>query len=310
MENQTKKKSRNQLRRKQQIFIWGWLAIPLISWIMWYWVVNAQSFIQAFQDPDTGAWSMINFKGVWDSITTKMTATGAYGSLRMAMKNTLKYFFVNVFVQYPIQIVVCYFLYKQVKGYKLFRYIFYLPGILPGLALVYVFKIFVANGGPIDSLMQLFGSSLPADGLLSSPDTATNTIMIYVVWTCVWGHMLLLSGAMYRIPVEMLEAARLEGVGPWRELISLILPLIWPTLSTLVVLTCTSILSQGGPILLFTGSNQYAGTTTISFWIFSKTLYNGEYNLVSATGLVMTVIFCPIILLLRKLLDKIPAVEY
>lgn len=307
-----KKKIKNEYRIKQLQFVWGWLALPIISWLIFYWYVNFRSFVQAFQDPASGAWSMINFNNVWGSITS---GTNAHGSLAEGFINTMRYFLVDIFVKYPIQILVCYFLYKRIKGYKAFRYIFYLPAIISGVAWAGVFKEFISPSGPVGNLFNTLGINMPQNGFLKTPETATGTIIAYSIWLCVYGHMLLLCGAMNRIPIEVLEAARIEGIRPFRELISIILPLIWPTLSTLLLLTCTGILNASGPILLLQPDTYTYGTTTLSYWIFDKVYAGGvtsagQYNLVSAAGLIMTVIAFPIVMGLRKLMNKIPSVEY
>ena len=308
-----KKQSMNSFRKKQLIFVWGWLVIPIISWLIFYWYVNFASFTQAFQDPITGEWSMVNFQEVWKSITA---GSSSQNSLAIGFKNTMIYFFVDVLIKYPIQIVVCYFLYKQIWGYKFYRYVFYLPAIISGVAIAGMYKQFIAADGPMGELLTFFGVNIPRGGFLGNPETATWAIVAYTIWTCVYGHMLLICGAMNRIPIEVLESARLEGVTPMRELLSLILPLIWPTLSTLLILTCTGVLNASGPILLLTGNDTASlGTTTLSFWIFDK-VYNfgtktdAQYNLVSATGLAMTLVAFPIVMLFRKLLDYVPTAEY
>ena len=122
--------------------------------------------------------------------------------------------------------------------------------------------------------------------------------------------MLLLGGALARVPLEILESARLDGISPAKELIYMILPLIWSTLSTLLILSMTSLFIADGPILLFTrGKFQ---TATIGYWIFDKVYFQGvgAYNAVAAAGLVFTVIGAPVILFVKWLIEKVPVVEY
>ncbi len=304
------KRTTNEYRKKQRVFVWGFLALPIISWIVFYWYVNARSFIQAFQDPVTNVFSWINFEEIVKSFSSK-----GNDSLLVALENSLKYFSVETFVDYPIQIFFCYFLYKQIKGYKFFRYVFYLPAIIPGVAMTGLFKLIVSSTGPFVDLFGALGFSVPGQGFLSVPETATNAIIVYTIWLCPYAHMLLLCGAMNRIPIEVLEAARLDGITPWKELVNFILPLIWPTLSTLFLLTCTGILSSSGPILLLAPDSSTLRTTTLSYWIFDKTWANGiksngQYNLASAAGLIMTLISYPIIMFFRRLINKVPTVEY
>ena len=123
---------------------------------------------------------------------------------------------------------------------------------------------------------------------------------------------------MSRIPPEIMEAAKIDGIGPVRELFSFIFPLIWPTLSTMLIFQLTAIFTASGPILLFQPNGDY-DTSTISFWIFKQvyggglptaSLSSGQINLISCTGLWFTLLGVPIILGARKLLEKIPATEY
>ena len=113
---------------------------------------------------------------------------------------------------------------------------------------------------------------------------------------------------MSRIPVSLIESAKLDGCSFVREISDIILPLIFPTISTLLVLNCTSIFSASGPILLFT-QGKYK-TTTIGYWIFDMVYTYNSYNMVSAAGLFFTCIGVPFILLVRWLIDKVPAADY
>ena len=122
--------------------------------------------------------------------------------------------------------------------------------------------------------------------------------------------MLLFGGAFARIPTELIEAAKIDGITPLKEFVYLILPLVWSTLSTLLILNMTGLFAASGPILLFTrGEFQ---TTTIGYWIFDKVAFVGlsAYNEVAAAGLVFSCIGIPVILFFKWLLELIPVVEY
>ena len=124
----------------------------------------------------------------------------------------------------------------------------------------------------------------------------------------------ILAKFMRRIPTAVVEAAKLDGCGPFREFRSLVIPLIFSTLTTQLIFGLTGLFSSSGPILLMTGGAHK--TTTLSYWIFEN-VYGSTgataadaYNIVSATGLVFTVILFPIILLVRFLVNKVDMVEY
>lgn len=305
-----KRKPMNPYKKDQLLFIWPLLTIPILAWLTFFLYVNLSSFVQAFQDA-TGKLSLINFQEAWNSILGK---TGTTDTLSVAIRNTILYFILSELVIFPVRIVMSYFLYKQIAGFKVFRIVFYLPAIISAVTMTGVFQEFIAPGGPLDVILEKVGVSVPLQGFLGTRETATPTIMAYCLWSGLTTH-LLICGAMAKIPVEVLESARLDGIKSGRELISIVVPLIWPTISTLVILSLTGILGASGPILLLSPDPWTLKTYTVSYWLWEKVysggnFMQGKYSLVSAVGLIFTVFTVPIVLLLRWIVEKIPTAEY
>lgn len=297
-------------RVRKSLFITGMLLIPALNWIVFWLFVNIQSFALAFQDARTENFSFGNFIEVWNLITTPIN-----NELGVSILNTLKYFATSVFAIMPLCLIVSYFFYKRIFGYKAFRVIFYLPAIISSVVMVTAYSEFVNPTGPLGAIQKAFGVTPNPVSPLSRDETATKTILIYCILVGMTTNVLLFTSGMSRIPIEVIEAAQLDGIKPFRELCSIIFPLIWPTFSTQMIFALTGLFNSSGPILLFTGGNYK--TSTIAFWIFQK-MYGttgqgpsvGAHNLVSAAGLCCTVIGVPLVLIARKLTEKIDSVEY
>lgn len=134
------------------------------------------------------------------------------------------------------------------------------------------------------------------------------TILFYVFWTGFGSNIVLLTGAIHRLPTDVLEYAKLDGVKMTRELVQIIIPMIWPTLSTLLVFATAGLFTNSGPILLFT-EGQYK-TMTIGYFIFNEVQSN-SYEYPAAIGLVFTVIGFPLVMIVKGVLGKIfEDVEY
>lgn len=305
-------KIKNAKKRSQTIFLISILIVPTIYWFVFWLYVNMSSFIMAFQK-QTGEWSFLNFHMFWQLLTSP------YGNtVGRSVINTFKYWLVGVCVNFPVSVFVAYFLFKKIFFYKFFRIMFFLPSVVMSVILVSVYTMAISPNGVWDMLLNIFGSSVPEWGYLNDESTATNAILVFCMWTGNGTNIVLAGSAMARVPKPVLEAAALDGCKPFRELVQIILPLIWPTLSTLLLLSFTSFFSTSGPILLF-APDGHAGTSTLSFWIYKQVYGMGEfgqtggtrnYGLVSATGLVFTVIWVPVILFTRWLMEKVPTVEY
>ena len=292
-----------------KIFIVTMLSVPILQFIVFWLVVNIQSIFMAFQDSQTKALTLNNFKDVWIMISQGKDGLG------LSFINTFKYFFIMVGVNTPLCLIIAYFFYKRIAGYKAFRIVFYLPAIIPGVVYVTAFSEFIDPYGAWGMIQRWLGNVPNEITPLARPETATNTIMLYCVFTGLTTNVLLFTSGMARIPVEVLEAAKLDGVGPVRELCQLIFPLIWPTFSTQMIFMLTGLFTSSGPVLLFT-NGQY-DTTTIPYWIFKKmydtTGYMAQqyaYHIVSCVGLCLTILGVPLILIVRKLVEHIDPVEY
>lgn len=309
---QTRILKQKGIKAGQTAFLVAILAIPTVSWLVFWLYVNMSSFVMAFLNRE-GQFDWINFEMFWQSLTSPYGTT-----IGTSLRNTFKYWLVNVGINFPAAIIIAYFLFKKIRYYRFFRIVFFLPVILTGVVLVSVYMMVVTPNGIWDNFLKIFGGSVPEWGYFNDESTATNAILVYCIWTGAGTTIVLVGSAMARVPESVLEAAELDGCGPARELFQIILPLIWPTLSTMILLTFTNLLGSTGPILLFAPSGQ-AGTSTLSFWIYKQVYGVGEfgqtggtenYGLVSATGMIFTLIWVPVILFVRWLTEKIPVVEY
>lgn len=300
---------KSKIKTKERLFIICMLILPVAQWVVFWLSVNISSLSLAFTDARTGAFTLTNFERFWEQLTAP------YGQINVAVKNTLKYFSVSLLVTNSLALVIAYFLYKRIAFAKGFRIIFYLPMVVSSVVMVFVFTQFINPNGLLGNLLDKLGIPMPEVGWLATKEHATGVILFYTVWTGVSTNMLLFGGAMARVPTEVLESARIDGCTAFREFFRIILPLITPTITTVVIVTFTGIFTSSGPILLFTRGDYE--TTTISYWIFEKIYGNGviggspnNYNIVSCAGLCFTAVGVPIILLVRYLMEKMPAVEY
>lgn len=309
--NSNKQKPMTMATRKKQqtIFIWVLLFVPIAYWLFHWIYINGSAILMAFQDRK-GNPSLDNFTEVYKLLFDSSNNN----VLGKAVLNSVKTFCASEFIGVPISLIVSYFLYKQIRGYKTFRVIFYFPHIISGIVMVTVFKQFVSY--PFVQICSKIGITIPAEGLLHVKGTATNTIIVYVLWTNACGNLLFQS-AMSRVPPELIEVGKLEGLTWFKELIYVIMPLIWPTFSTTVVLDLCNVLNSGGPVLLFgvTDVINRADAYTLPYWFFSKVYGKGagglgNYGVMSCAGLCFTAISVPFTLGIRWLLNKVNTAEF
>ena len=294
------------LQKGKNIFVFCLVIIPILNFLVFWVIVNINSFTLAFQEY-IGKGQYVVGLGQFKTAFADL-GLGINGELIPAFFNTMIYFWINLLLVVPLSYFVSYFLYKKIPFYKFFRVIFFMPSIISAVILVAVYKNFLLPGGPIDMLMQsMFGSAMP--DLLLTHDGATGMMVGFTVWSGFGVNVVLYQGAMKRIPESVIEAGKLDGASMSVEMFKIITPLVWPTVLTTLTLAISGFMTASGPILLFTEGAQ--NTSTISFWIYWVVYKKSQHNYGAAVGLICTFIGLPIVFTARYFLGKVfEKVEY
>ena len=305
LHNHISRKSKQ--RKGKTLFIVCILAIPILNWLVFWLYVNINSILLAFQIETANGitWTLTeNFKIFFEALTE------SGNDLNISIGNTALYFLSGLLITMPLSLFISYFLSKKILGYQFFRIVFYLPCIITPIILTSVYDQLLLPNGPLGVLFKKLSLDYPTNGPLYEANShlPTFTIILYTILTGVGGDMLIFSGSMSRIPTEIYESAKLDGCGPLCEVVTIVIPLIWSTISTKIVLLMSGIFSASGPIMLLVTGDY--NTSTIAFWIYDIVQQEGDYNLVSTAGLCFTLIIIPVILGVRAFMEKFSDVEY
>ena len=277
------------------IFIITMLIVPIISFLFFYVYINFNSILLAFKDPLEGNLGLQNFETVFSHFTN------VDGKFLSYLRNTLIYFCQDTFINMPLSLIICYFIYKKIALHKAIRTIIYLPIIMTPTIISALFTSMIEAGGPLQALCGSMGIELPTNSFIRNEQYALGTILFYSIYSGLGARFVLFGGAMNSIDISVIEAGKLDGVGPFRELVSIIVPCIWPTFGTMLLISFTGVFTASGPSLLFDPDGRF-GTMSISYWIYTKTSGTGSQpELASATGLVFTLLGLPIVFIVKKL---------
>lgn len=295
-----KEKKMSTYKRSGIFFFAACVIIPIIHFCVFWIGTNANSFVLAFQSKEKFSleWFELSFEELFSGKST----------LAEGLKNTLIIFALNNLLIFPFSVIFSYFLYKKIVLYKFYRVVFFLPSIISVVVFVTLYMNIL--NGPVSELMQKTFRMKNEPLLLDSEKYALRSVLMYIVWVGLASNMVIYCGTMSRVPTEVLESGRIDGLGYFGELIHIVVPLIWPTLSVLILLAMVGVFNADGPILLMTQGRH--GTYTIAYWIFERTKgTNTNLNYGAAVGLTFTVFSVPIALVSRWLINRIDSsVEY
>lgn len=106
----------------------------------------------------------------------------------------------------------------------LFRTAFYLPNVTPAVAVGTLFLLLLNNpNGLLNQTLATLGINGPS--WLNDPAWVKNGIVLMMLWS-IGGTVVILFAAMRNVPLELYEAARIDGAGPWKQFLHVTLPMI------------------------------------------------------------------------------------
>ena len=136
-------------------------------------------------------------------------------------------------ISIPMNLVLSYilalFLYKEVKGSRFFRLLYYLPVVVPGIAmgLLWIDVFNPESNGIMNQIFAFFG--LPQSQFFQSADSSLATYISTGLWV-IGGNMIMWLAALNNISPDIIEAAKIDGAGYFRRLLVIVIPLCTPIL--------------------------------------------------------------------------------
>lgn len=283
---------------RKRIFIVLMLAYPVFHFLFFWVFINFNSILLTFQRfvafpsvkyPEVG-WYFVGFEN-YANLFERYRVNELF---RQLIGNSLTYAVLNVGVILPLSILVAYILFKRVPGNKFFRALFFLPSIIPLVVLTLAFKTALDPiRGFVPSFLNLLGINSPM--FFGNTQSSQFSIYLFMIWSGLGYNIILLSSAMARLPIEVLESGKLEGISAPRELFQMVIPLIWPNLTTLVIFGLMSVFGVALQPMMLSGNVN----NTIGLEIFSQSQGDTNLSYPATLGLVCSLIGAPIIVSIR-----------
>ena len=185
-----------------------------------------------------------------------------------------------------------------------------LPQIISGtlIGLMFVQVIDIA----IPAFVQNLVGGERMISLLKNPDTALGTCIFYMIWVSFSTSLIVYPNAMSGINPEIFEAAQIDGISNmFQEMRYIILPLIYPTISTFLITGFAGILTNSGPLSLFWMYDAESEVYNMGYYYFVKIFGHQssplDYPYLAAGGLCMTILIAPLTYLIKRVLEKFEA---
>ena len=228
------------------LFLGGIIAVFLFMKIIPFLMCIGYSFTSW-----NGVTSEIAFNGM-DNFKTMLQDTEFWNSLIF----TLKFAMMSVLLVNFLGFTFAYLLSKPLRGRNIFRVGFYIPNVLGGLILGFIWQFIFVKAFPAIGSATGFGFFNLM--WLATPATSFWSLVIVDAWQGMGYYMLLYIAGLTTVPKDCLESADIDGASWYQKLFHVTIPLMMPTftrcfflsiVSSFKIYTLNMALTNGGPYL-------------------------------------------------------------
>lgn len=196
----------------------------------------------------------------WDGFNNYIKAFKDEGFLH-AFKFTSIYTVVSIILINIFAFALAYALTQKLKGSNLFRTVFFMPNLIGGIVLAYIWKLI------FDAVL---GSSY-----MTNANIGFWALVILVAWQQIGYIMIIYIAGLQAVPEDMLEAAKIDGANRWQTLWRVTIPNVMPSITICIFLTLTNSFKLFDQNFALTGgSPKLPGTRILQTEMLALHIYN------------------------------------
>ena len=298
-------------RRKKLWFYLAFIAFPVIHYLVFYVYINFNSFILAFRNyyvddvtktlTFNGA-GFKNFAAGWQVLVENGKAIG----------NSFLMLAVQIFFITPVALLFSFYIYKKRTGTEFFRVMLFLPSVLSAVVFGLLYQ-YISDDVFAWIQTHVFKAE-DATYFLTDVKTRMWAVILFNVLMGFGVSVLTYSGTMSGINVSLIESAELDGCSPFHEFIHIVIPMIWPTVVTLMIVSFSRVFTEQWQVLTLLKRNPLSAEN-LGYFLYTRAMdgdfvipagqtNNISYSVLSAIGLILTAIILPLTLIMRWALNK------
>jgi alpha-1,4-digalacturonate transport system permease protein len=220
------------------------------------------------------------------------------------VRNTLVFTFFQVTMMVLFALVTALVLNMKIRGRGFFRAVYFFPVLLSPVVVALIWKWILQRDGLINAGLTALGGQKIL--FFVDPSWA----MFWSVFVSIWAHMgfytLILLAGLQAIPADLYEAAEMDATPVSRVLWRITLPLLWPNLMVVLVLSLIKAVQTFDEVFVLTGGGPGSATLLIVQYIYDTAFANQVQNfgLASAASVVLGVVLFALTLIQLALTQR------
>ena len=285
---------KNKMTNKEKTFLS--IIIPVV---ILFFAFNTLPMIKGF------IYSLTNYKGYGSyEFVGFRNYIDLFSDVRVGKSYlfTFKYALVGTVLVNVLSIIMALALNAQIRFKSALRGIYFVPNILGGLVVGYIFSFFFTYILP--AVGDTFNISWLQNSILASEKYAWIAVIVVGVWQAVAMNTIIYISGLQTVPEEVYEASMLDGVNKWQQFWKVTFPLIMPFVTINLVLSTKNMLMVFDQIMSLTKGGPAQSTESISYLIYQNGMSGGQFGFQSANAVIFFLIIVGISLFQMTVLNK------
>lgn len=220
-----------------------------------------------------------------------------------SIKNIMWFMVLTLATQLPIGLLLAVMLSERFRGYRFFKFAYFVPQVLSTTVIGLLWYFILMPTGVLNTVLQSIGLENMARMWLVDKDTAMTTIILVNTWCGIGFHMTVSYAAISGIPDDVIEAAKLEGAVGIKKVIHIIIPMIWESIISSIVVIVTAVLKTFDLVYVMTKGGPNGLTDVPSTLLYKEAFQYSNFGRASVIGVyifILSVIFTIISLRITK----------
>lgn len=208
-----------------------------------------------------------------------------------AFRNSVIWVILSLLVPTVIALLLALGLNRKMIGRNLMRAIFYIPAVFASITVAAMWRwIYNPTLGFVNQLLTQIGLGDWAQSWLGDPQFALGSIFVANIWQAVGFSMVLFLAGLQSVPVELVEASKLDGANAWQRFLAVTLPALRPTTVVVVILTIINSLKVFDLVVGMTGGGPAQSTQVLALWSYTQSFTNHQFGMGGAVATVLLLV--------------------
>lgn len=227
-----------------------------------------------------GDYDFVGFRNYIDLFSDERVRSSYWFTFKYAVVGTILINFLSLLIALGLN--------SRIRCKSLLRGVYFVPNILGGLIIGYIFSFFFTYIVPAIGKAAHIG--FLENSILASEKYAWIGVLIVGVWQAVAMNTIIYISGLQTVPTDIYEAGMIDGVTGWQKFWKLTFPMLLPFISINLILSTKNMLMVFDQIMSLTKGGPAQSTESISYLIYNNGMAGGQFGFQSANAVIFFIV--------------------